>query len=77
MRVKHAGSKTLERLEPLLKHEAAPDVLPGLKEKSAGVFYRGSKAFLHFHAGKNHNRIATADSIAQAEGGRIHEENDD
>ena len=23
--------------------------LPGLKEKSRGSFYRGSKAFIHFH----------------------------
>jgi len=23
--------------------------LPGLKEKSRGTFYRGSRAFLHFH----------------------------
>jgi hypothetical protein len=23
--------------------------LPGLRERSLGVFYRGSRAFLHFH----------------------------
>jgi hypothetical protein len=44
--VKHAGPDALDRLEPLLtelRRRAA------LKEKSRGVFYRGSRAFLHFH----------------------------
>jgi hypothetical protein len=36
----------LDRLEPLLE---ALRGLPALKEKSRGVFYRGSRAFLHFH----------------------------
>ena len=44
-RVKHAGADALDRLEPLLGQLRA---LP-LKETSRGVFYRGSKAFLHFH----------------------------
>jgi hypothetical protein len=44
--VKHATSKTLDRLEPMLE---ALRGFPALKEKSRGVFYRGSKAFLHFH----------------------------
>lgn len=44
--MKHAGPAALDRLEPLL---AAIRALPGLKEKSRGVFYRGGKAFLHFH----------------------------
>jgi hypothetical protein len=44
--VRHAGPDALDRLEPMLM-----DVrdLPGLVEKSRGTFYRGSRAFLHFH----------------------------
>ena len=44
--MKHAGPDALDRLEPFLsqlRKRAA------LKEKSRGTFYRGSKAFLHFH----------------------------
>jgi hypothetical protein len=44
--VRHAGAEALDRLEPLLqelRREA------GLVERSRGVFYRRSKAFLHFH----------------------------
>lgn len=44
--MKHAGPAALDRLEPLL---ATVRALPGLKEKGRGVFYRGGKAFLHFH----------------------------
>jgi hypothetical protein len=44
--MKHAGPDALDRLEPLLAELRARD---GLKEKSRGTFYRGSKAFLHFH----------------------------
>ena len=44
--MKHAGATALDQLEPLL---AAVRALPGLKEKGRGVFYRGGKAFLHFH----------------------------
>lgn len=44
--MKHAGATALDQLEPLL---AAIRALPGLKEKSRGVFYRGARAFLHFH----------------------------
>lgn len=44
--MKHAGAAALDQLEPLL---AAVRALPGLKEKGRGVFYRGGKAFLHFH----------------------------
>jgi len=44
--MKHAGSSALDRLEPLI---ASLRAQPGLKEKSRGVFYRGGKAFLHFH----------------------------
>jgi hypothetical protein len=44
--MKHAGSNALDKLEPLL---AELRRRTALKEKSRGVFYRGSKAFLHFH----------------------------
>jgi hypothetical protein len=44
--MKHAGSAELDRLEPLLERLRA---LAVLKEKSRGTFYRGSRAFLHFH----------------------------
>ncbi len=44
--MKHATASALDRLEPLLEQLRA---LPGMKERSRGVFYRKSKAFLHFH----------------------------
>jgi hypothetical protein len=44
--VKHATPAALDRLEPLL---AALRGLEALREKSRGTFYRGSRAFLHFH----------------------------
>ncbi len=44
--MKHAGPATLQTLAPLL---ARLRTLPGLVERSPGCFYRGSKAFLHFH----------------------------
>jgi hypothetical protein len=44
--VKHAGPAALDQLEPLLNELRA---LEGLKEKARGVFYRRSRAFLHFH----------------------------
>lgn len=44
--MKHAGQDALDRLEPLLKELRKR---AALKEKSRGTFYRGSKAFLHFH----------------------------
>ncbi len=44
--MKHAGPAALDRLEGLIGRLRA---LPGLKEKSRGVFYRGGRAFLHFH----------------------------
>lgn len=46
MAVRHATPAALDELEDLL---ATLRGLPGLKEKSRGTFYRGSKAFLHFH----------------------------
>jgi len=44
--VKHAGAEALARLEPLI---AALREMPGLRERKTGIFYRGSRAFLHFH----------------------------
>jgi hypothetical protein len=44
--MKHATAQALDQLEPLL---ADIRNLPSLKEKSRGVFYRGSRATLHFH----------------------------
>ena len=44
--MKHAGRETLDRLATVLRRLRA---LPGLKEPRPGVFYRRSKAFLHFH----------------------------
>jgi hypothetical protein len=44
--MKHAGGGALDALESVL---AQLRTLDGLKEKSRGTFYRGSKAFLHFH----------------------------
>lgn len=43
--MKHAGPAALDRLEPLLIELRKR----ALKEKSRGAFYRGSRAFLHFH----------------------------
>ncbi len=47
--MKHATAAGLDRLEPLL---AELRELPGLREKSRGVFYRKSIAYLHFHEDK-------------------------
>ncbi len=44
--MKHAGDLALDQLEGLLAELRA---LPGLAEKKRGVFYRSSRAFLHFH----------------------------
>jgi hypothetical protein len=44
--VKHAGSAALDEMEPLL---AELRELPELQERQRGVFYRKSRAFLHFH----------------------------
>jgi hypothetical protein len=45
--MRHAREEDLDRIEPLLTQLRAID---GLTEKSRGVFYRRSKACLHFHA---------------------------
>jgi hypothetical protein len=44
--MRHATSEGLNQLEPLL---AQLRLVPGLVEKNRGVFYRKSRAFLHFH----------------------------
>jgi len=44
--VRHAREAALDELEPLLTR--LRDV-PGLTERTRGVFYKKSKAFLHFH----------------------------
>ena len=44
--MKHATAQALDRVEPLL---AELRTLDALTEKKRGVFYRKSRAFLHFH----------------------------
>jgi hypothetical protein len=44
--VKHVTAAGLDELDDLLADLRGVD---GLKEKSPGVFYRDSRAFLHFH----------------------------
>jgi hypothetical protein len=44
--MRHARDADLDRLEDLLADLRA---LPGLVEKTRGVFYRKSRSFLHFH----------------------------
>jgi hypothetical protein len=44
--VRHARPAALDELEPMLVELRA---LRSLKERSRGTFYRGGKAFLHFH----------------------------
>jgi hypothetical protein len=44
--VRHARAEALDEIEPLLERLRA---VPGLREKSRGIFYRGAKPFLHFH----------------------------
>lgn len=44
--MKHASAGTLAAIAPLLEKIRQ---LPGMQEKKTGVFYRRSKAFLHFH----------------------------
>jgi hypothetical protein len=53
--MKHAGSAALDRLEPPLRVLRGK---AGLKEKLRGVFYRGGRAFLHFH---EHGELFFAD----------------
>ncbi|HEY2675872.1 MAG TPA: hypothetical protein VGI65_02810 [Steroidobacteraceae bacterium] len=44
--MKHATSAALDTLSDLLQQIRLKE---GLREKGPGVFYRKSKAFLHFH----------------------------
>ena len=44
--MRHAGAEGLDQLDELLTRLRR---LPGLREPRRGVFYRRSKAFLHFH----------------------------
>ena len=44
--MKHAGPDALDQLHDVLLRLRE---VPFLKERSPGVFYRGAKAFLHFH----------------------------
>ena len=44
--MRHATPETLKSIESLLDQLRTID---GLREKKAGVFYRKSRAFLHFH----------------------------
>lgn len=44
--MKHVTDAGLDELDGLLVDLRGVD---GLREKSRGVFYRGSRAFLHFH----------------------------
>jgi hypothetical protein len=44
--MRHARPAALDQLETLLDRLRR---IEGLKEKSRGVFYKGAKAFLHFH----------------------------
>jgi hypothetical protein len=44
--MRHARDQDLDRLDGLLTQLRA---LPALIEKKRGVFYRKSRAFLHFH----------------------------
>ena len=48
--MRHAGAAVLDQLDRLL---AQIRLLPGLKEKTRGVFYWKSRAFLHFHEDPN------------------------
>ena len=47
--MRHAGAEGLDQLDELLTRLRR---LPGLREPRRGVFYRRSKAFLHFHEDK-------------------------
>jgi hypothetical protein len=44
--MRHARAQALDQLEPLLEQLRQ---IEGLKERTRGVFYVKSKAFLHFH----------------------------
>jgi len=47
LRVRHARDEDLDQLDSLLEDLRR---FPALREKKRGNFYRGSRAFVHFHA---------------------------
>ncbi len=47
--MRHASENDLSTINEFLEKLRS---LPGLKEKKTGIFYRKSKAFLHFHEDK-------------------------
>ena len=72
--MKHAGGAALDAIEPLLGRIRACGVLT---EKSRGIFYLKSRAFLHFHEdpagmfvdiraadGKDFDRLKLDDAVA-------------
>ena len=74
--MRHAVSESLDQLASLLDQLRS---LPGLNEKTRGVFYVRSRAFLHFHedpkglfadlrdaAGKDFDRFAVNDEASRA-----------
>jgi hypothetical protein len=63
--MKHAGNAALDRLEPLLAQIRRRGALA---ERSRGVFYRGGRAFLHFH---EHGQELFADLRAASEFERL------
>jgi hypothetical protein len=71
--MRHARDGDLDRVDGLL---AQLRTLPGLVEKKRGVFYRKSRAFLHFHEDPKgmfadisdpDERIDVTDAAGQAE----------
>lgn len=48
--MKHATPDSIITIEPLLERIR---VMPGLVERKPGIYYRKSKAFLHFHEDKS------------------------
>lgn len=68
--MKHAGPAALDRLEPLLNDLRA---LGGLKEKARGVFYRRSRAFLHFHEDRSGLYADVRNDLGEFERYRIQE----
>jgi hypothetical protein len=70
--MRHARDQDLDRVDGLLTQLRT---LPGLVEKKRGVFYRKSRAFLHFHEdpkgmfadiGDPDERIDVTDAAGQA-----------
>ena len=49
-RLRHVSQRDLDELDGLL---LALRAIPALRERKRGSFSKGSRAFLHFHAGEN------------------------